>query len=575
MTRWLVVLSRMGVLIVLARPGRVAFAWSSQKASRFGRRTGGVGRSSSCRSCSTASTAAVLGAEDAPDQPSSSFCITADPPEEVKVQTWQQQLPPRKFVEYPFAYHQELILEIESITNRGWGVGRVVLPASTPSGQPSSLVDSDPDSEDPRNIVQADRKWVVMVVPGVIPGEVVKVRIFRNFNSYSEADVVEVLKPHDQRVEPRCPVFMDCGGCQYQHMNIELQRHWKTRHVQEALDEYHVKATASPCFGTSEVYGYRSKLTPHYQAPTSRRGGRVVDVEEQGEQQLAIQHIGFQRQTSRQIVDVGRCAIATEPINVEYERIREELLSRDHGTVVHKKNKGATLLLRQANADDTNVVTQHSQTLRTSVLGRNFTYLAGNFFQNNYFVLPRMVQHVVDAAAAKLPLNGLNPKRLVDCYCGSGLFAISAASRFESILGIEINDRAVQEATANAAQNHLDNCRFVSATAERIFQYLEEDEETMMARDRAVVVLDPPRKGCSESFLEQLLQFAPARIVYLSCDPVTQARDLSFLLPQNGGSYEIDLVQPFDLFPQTRHIECLVVLNRQTTTGTCTSLSCK
>jgi 23S rRNA (uracil1939-C5)-methyltransferase/tRNA (uracil-5-)-methyltransferase len=469
-------------------------------------------------------------------------------------------VPPRRFVDFPFSYHQELIVEVESLTNRGWGVGRVVLPAAQ-----ASLIGTD----------ETDRRWVIMIVPGAIPGEVVKVRVFRNFNSYSEADLVEVVSPSSgwssqsdhpapRRVEPRCPVFEECGGCQYQHMDVELQRYWKTRHVQEALEQHGVTATVTPCLGTSHIYGYRSKLTPHYQAPASRRRGIGGYVDDDN-QEPAVRQIGFQRQTSRQIVDVERCAIATDPVNDAYQRIREKLLSQSDDAPSRKsKKKGATLLLRQGNSADIQVVTGHQQPLTTTILGMNFTYLAGNFFQNNYFVLPLVVRSVVDAAAAQLPLNDrCPPAHLVDCYCGSGLFAISAASHFESVFGIEINERAVQEARANAEQNRLDNCHFVSAAAEHIFRNLEDVEaEDKLSRDRTVVVLDPPRKGCSESFLQQLLKFAPARIVYLSCDPVTQARDVASLLQHDGVRYEIESVQPFDLFPQTRHIECLVVLNR-------------
>jgi 23S rRNA (uracil1939-C5)-methyltransferase/tRNA (uracil-5-)-methyltransferase len=509
-------------------------------------------------------------------------------------------VPPRRFVDFPFGYHQELILEVESLTNRGWGVGRVALPAvaaataaaaSRDENRGVDNSDNNDDDDSPHfrtaSAGESDRRWVVLVAPGVIPGEVVKVRVFRNFNRYSEADLVEVVffsSPEarrkdkegdcdDQpatmpsspgRVEPRCSVFAECGGCQYQHMDVELQRYWKTRHVQEAMEQYGIDARVSPCLGTPHTYGYRSKLTPHYHAPSSKRDGSGSGG---GAQELAIRQIGFQRQTSRQIVDVERCAIATDPINDAYRQIREELLSPDFiaSTKKKKKNKGATLLLRQGNSFDAQVVTEHQRTLTTSVLGMNFTYLAGNFFQNNYYVLPLMVQTVVDAAAAPLPPNDARPAHLIDCYCGSGLFAVSAAARFESVIGIEINERAVQEATANAEQNGLSNCRFVSATAEHIFRNLEDPEgaEMKVSCDRTVVVLDPPRNGCSESFLQQLLTFAPARIVYLSCDPVTQARDVANVLQHENVRYEIESVQPFDLFPQTRHIECLVVLNRR------------
>lgn len=187
----------------------------------------------------------------------------------------------------------------------------------------------------------------------------------------------------------------------------------------------------------------------------------------------------------------------------------------------------------------------------TKVNGLSFRYKAGNFFQNNYYVLPLMVEHVVKEAT-----HGGGMTHLADCYCGSGLFAISAASHFDRVVGIEINDKAIAEATANAEANHVTNCEFLAASAEHIFASLDN-----FPREQSAVVVDPPRKGCSEEFLQQLVAFGPARVVYMSCDPTTQARDAAVLVKDGG--YRISTVLPFDLFPQTRHIECLMILDRQ------------
>jgi tRNA (uracil-5-)-methyltransferase len=130
---------------------------------------------------------------------------------------------------------------------------------------------------------------------------------------------------------------------------------------------------------------------------------------------------------------------------------------------------------------------------------------------------------------------------------------LSAAKHFEVITGIEINKQAIEEATANAVTNEITNCEFKAASAENIFSVIQD-----FPRDTTAVVLDPPRKGCSEEFLEQLYEFAPRRIVYMSCDPTTQARDAAGIV---AAGYKITSVQPFDIFPQTRHIECLIFLS--------------
>ena len=143
---------------------------------------------------------------------------------------------------------------------------------------------------------------------------------------------------------------------------------------------------------------------------------------------------------------------------------------------------------------------------------------------------------------------------LADCYCGSGLFALSAAAQFEKVVGIEINDKAIAEATVNANANNITNCEFLAASAENIFDVIPN-----FPRASSVVVVDPPRKGCSEEFLQQLYDFGPARVVYMSCDPTTQARDAAGLV-EHG--YKITSLLPFDLFPQTRHIESLMILDK-------------
>jgi tRNA (uracil-5-)-methyltransferase len=496
---------------------------------------------------------------------------------------------PFSFVDFPFHYHELVDVYIESLTNRGWGVGRFDVsqrkrPEQSTEGKPKYRyarrskdgIDHDDDAGDGDDSdaignTSTAQRWVVMV-PNVIPGETVRVRIFRNFKRYSEGDLVHVLDRSPDRIEPRCAVAHDCGGCQLQHISIDAQRQWKRSSVQESLAQYGIhNVTVSPTIGTQHIFGYRSKLTPHYQAPAKcKRGDGIrdratLDEAKSGEhgKDNTIQAIGFQRQTSRSIVDVTYCPIATEPVNAKYAAVRAELLAQPT-----TRSKGATLLFRQANVetsssdDDEDVTpsqfvsTNHQEYLTTRVRGLDFTYQAGNFFQNNYFVLPLMVDHVVQSASSAEPTS---PSRtmthLVDCYCGSGLFALSAAAVFDTVVGIEINQKAVQEATVNAERNRISNCQFRAASAEAIFADIDHYPRAMTA-----VVLDPPRKGCSMDFLAQLLAFAPQRIVYMSCDPTTQARDAQVLLAT--GQYRLTSVQPFDLFPQTRHIECLAIFER-------------
>ena len=144
-------------------------------------------------------------------------------------------------------------------------------------------------------------------------------------------------------------------------------------------------------------------------------------------------------------------------------------------------------------------------------------------------------------------------KYLIDAYCGVGLFAISLGKQFEAVASVEVSESAVVWARANAEINKVSNAQFIAGSAEAIFVDVSFDAgETAM-------IIDPPRKGCDQVFLDQLFEYGPKRLVYVSCDPATQARDLKILIE---GGYIVERIQPFDLFPQTRHIENVVTLRQ-------------
>ena len=443
--------------------------------------------------------------------------------------------------DFPFPYHAEIELEITTLTNRGIGLGRVALPPSTLSAEPLALDPSQPDtSPEP----SGSGAWVVMV-PFCLPGERVRARIFRNQKNFSEADLVEVLTPSPDRVEPPCPLFGRCGGCQYQHLSYAGQLTWKRQQVEELLQ--HMAGLTHPVnevIGSPEQFGYRSKITPHFNLPRER-------------DDPATQPIGFLRQGTRNdIVDVPECLIATAPINARLKTVRDEVHAK---LTANAYKKGATLLLRDASGEVTTdydaIVTETIDQLPSAnpksgiqnPKSLRLHFLARDFFQNNPFILPAFTGYARDQAAAT------GARFMVDAYCGSGLFALSCASVFETVRGIEISETSARFATENAAANGITNATFQAGDASAIFAGLEAD---LPAAD-TVVLIDPPRKGCDESFLAQLFAYGPRAVVYVSCDPATQMRDLVHF---TTAGYRLTAVQPFDLFPQTRHLECVVTL---------------
>ena len=402
--------------------------------------------------------------------------------------------PPRNFIPTPFSYHQELELTIDSLSNQGAGVGRV-------------------------------DNWVIFV-PYTLPGERVRVRVYRNEKNCSQADLIEVLEPSPHRIEPRCKLFGYCGGCQYQHLEYAAQLEWKTTQVADLLRlQAGLEVPVRPAVPSPQTYGYRSKITPHFHKPKDARMG----------------NIGFLRAGSRsEVCDVKECPIAMEPINAALPALRRAV----HAAAAQYR-RGATLLMR---VSEGSVITNHNAVCTETVGDLTFHFLAGDFFQNNPYILPAFTGYVARQASAG------GARYLVDADCGSGLFALTLAPHFRKVLGVEVSETSADWARANARSNGITHASFLAASAEAIFEQVD------FPASETAVVIDPPRKGCDAAFLGQLFAFAPARVVYVSCNPATQIRDLAEF---DKAGYEVVEVQPFDLFPQTKHLECVATLQKK------------
>ena len=397
---------------------------------------------------------------------------------------------PKDFQAHPFAYHEVVSVPIRSLSIEGFGIGRI-------------------------------DDWLIRV-PDALPGELVRARVWRNCADHSDADLVEILQPSAERVEPRCPLAGRCGGCQVQHMQYRAQLAWKARQVGELLDRIGgIRVAVKRTHPSPREYGYRSKITPHYQRPRDHRDFPI----------------GFQSARSRRLIDVPACPIATEAINQRLPVLREQIRATRESI-----KRGGTLLLREAREG---VVADPNAEVSERVGRYSFQFRAGEFFQNNPFILPAFVDHVVRASGA------VQITELIDIYCGVGVFSISASSHFQRVTGIEVSASSVRWARANATVNGIDNCRFLVGEAESLLPQVScNPAET-------AVIVDPPRKGCHPDLIGQLAQIRPSRLVYVSCAPATQARDLKLLV---RAGYEVIEVQPFDLFPQTRHIESVATL---------------
>ncbi|KAK7755626.1 tRNA(m5U54)methyltransferase [Diatrype stigma] len=484
----------------------------------------------------------------------------------------------------------------------------------------------------------------IYVVPFTVPGDVVKVKVYRHLEEegYTVADFLSVVKPSPARDDSRigCKYFATCSGCQFQMLDYAEQLRLKKRVVEKAFRNFsqlppELIPAIQDTIGSPLQYNYRTKLTPHFDGPSGWKRNKTPFSKRP--------EIGFMPKGKRTTLDIEDCPIGTDVVRLGMKLERERM-----EVEYNKYTRGATILLRESTkripkdtpapaeveeldpASTVKVETDKHIDLKTCITDNKATsteYIgdfvfhnpAGSFFQNNNSILPVFTNYIRDHVL--LPPNspaGSSPsaetaththththtdtstpiitpnlstpiKYLIDAYSGSGLFTITLSSLFESSTGIDIAEGSIAFARRNATDNGLppSQANFIAADARELFKSIQYDP------DRTVVILDPPRKGCDADFLGQLLRFGPRRVVYVSCNVHTQARDVGMLVRGDasedvgeeekkfngdgqgkqgqekgengdiqGSRYEIESLRGFDFFPQTSHVEGVAVLNR-------------
>ncbi|KAL9637413.1 MAG: hypothetical protein Q9164_002199 [Protoblastenia rupestris] len=452
----------------------------------------------------------------------------------------------------------------------------------------------------------------VFVVPFTVPGDHVKAKIVNHFPDahYTLTDFVEVIKPGPKRNDSliKCPYFARCGGCQIQMLPYDAQLHHKKTIVEKAYRNFSsLTPETIPAVGATIEsplqYGYRTKLTPHFDGPPgslSRAARRDPSSKKVFE---TVPPIGFQMKGMRKTIDIEDCPIGTDAVREgmknERERVTREiakftkgatLLLRENTSRAPKKNElaGREVATNDAEINPSSVEDDQEDTAGRTLLDgqlQNFTdyveektcvtdqraisteYVddfvfkntAGAFFQNNNSILSPFLAYIRKHIKPFTPAINNPLEYLIDAYCGSGLFTVALSSLFFSSMGIDIAEASVIAARANATANNIKNASFMTADASTLFQ------QVTYPPDKTAVIIDPPRKGCDNAFLQQLLRFGPQKVIYVSCNVHTQARDVGILVEGVGDyKYEIESLQGFDFFPQTGHVEGVAILSRRT-----------
>jgi 23S rRNA (uracil1939-C5)-methyltransferase len=456
---------------------------------------------------------------------------------------------------YPVSVDQTVELEITGLNHEGAGVGRY--------------------------------EGYTLFVPQALPGEKIRAKVAHTKKNYGFASLLDVISESPHRVQPPCPVFDRCGGCSLQHLAYAEQLRHKRQIVKDNLlriggfpVEGEGAVPVHPTIGMSDPWRYRNKA----QVPIGEQDGALIG--------------GFYAERSHEIVDIDACLIqheANDAVVLAVKQIASRLHIPAYDEVKHTGLLRHVVAKVGAKTGDVMVVlittedfipererlieairhqlpavksiVQNVNPHRTNVIfGEKTVTLWGDDVIYDYigpvtFAISARSFYQVNPVQTEILYNktleyaGLSGEEtVIDAYCGIGTISLFLAQKAKHVYGVEIVPEAIADANRNAKLNDIENVTFAVGAAEEVIPAWK--EEGIRAD---VIVVDPPRKGCDEALLSTILQMKPQRVVYVSCNPSTLARDLKVL----ADLYEVKEVQPVDMFPHTDHVECCSLLVRK------------
>lgn len=423
-----------------------------------------------------------------------------------------------------------------------------------------------------------------LFIPNTLPGEKASVRVVKANKKYGFGRLENLTQTSPERVEPPCEVYAKCGGCSLQHLSYDGQLAFKQNQVAQNMKRIgKLDMEVKPTLGMEMPFRYRNKS----QVPVGYVNGKI--------------QAGFYQKRSHDIIDMDTCLIhnrtgddavqivrrllekyAIMPYQEETGRGDIRHIMTRYGKTsgelmivlvttrkkfpnltelvadIQKEVPNIASIVQNINAAKTNVIM--GETTRTlwgkemitdTIHGIHFAISAKSFYQVNPEQTEVLYQEALDAAG----LTG--DEIVIDAYCGIGSISLCLAKNAKHVYGVEIVPQAIIDAKANAQLNQLDNVTFETGKAEEV---IPNWYRSGIKAD--VLVVDPPRKGCDEKLLETIMDMKPKKVVYVSCNPATLARDMQIL---TAGGYTAKTVQPVDMFPMTNHIEAVVLLQRADT----------
>lgn len=420
-----------------------------------------------------------------------------------------------------------MLCKINGITHKGEGVGRI-------DGQ-------------------------AVFIPFALPGETVEIKITEQQKKYSRGTVLKIVNPSEHRTDPLCPYFGQCGGCAYQHVSYDEELRLKRQVVSQNLQRIgKLDIEAELVLGSADPWNYRNKVEWHL----NKNDNEFI--------------MGYYDLTGANLIDIDWCPLLSKRLQetssllkeiikvfttaLEGEIVIRHSLYTDRVLIVFKKMPE----LETYQTVWQHIFNQHSFIQGIVSVNNNqvksicgLDYLEEKIGTNLYRISPlaffqvntRQTQILYELIKELIGVT--ESQKLLDGYCGAGTIALYMAEHAQQVLGLESFKPAVEDAFLNARLNKINNCHFVCAPCEK---FLPKNTEHF-----DLAVIDPPRAGCKPAVIQALTENKPNKIIYVSCNPSTLARDLK-LFNENG--YKPVLVQPVDMFPRTAHVECVTLMSR-------------
>ncbi len=428
----------------------------------------------------------------------------------------------------------------------------------------------------------AKQNGLVVLVNNALPGDVVRAKILKRKRSFAEAEVSEIIKESDKRIQPRCSHFGFCGGCTLQNLKYEEQLEYKTKQVKDSL--VHIggfeDVQINPIIGSEKLYFYRNKM--EFSFDKNEEGELILGLHPRGryDRVFDLKECFLQSDLSNQIVHWIRQFFRQKGLPTYDIRKHQGFLR--YLAIKEAKNRSEVMVNLVTNKGDfpyqdefskglieqfpqiISVMRNINSRLATIAVGQEEVLLGGkdlitekvgdflfdlsanSFFQTNSFQVEKLYNVVKNFADLKAEEN------ILDLYCGIGTISLFLSPQARKVIGVESLAQSVEDAQKNAQKNKISNCEFICGEAKKVLSELITRGEKF-----DVVVVDPPRAGLHPDVVAYLCDIKIGKLIYVSCNPATLARDLKFFCEKG---YKLNQVQPVDMFPHTPHIETVVKL---------------